>query len=214
MTESISEALAQGAHEAKLSSAMADLTQKLLIDVAGLCVAARHADYVQAALKGWESGGRCTAIGHARTLDAAGAAFVNGTGAHGEDFDDTFEGGPVHAGAVVVPAILAVCERDGLQGQDALAGIAVGCDLICRASMVAPKRIHKAGFHPTAVLGALGAAAGVATALRLAPGEFVNALGVVGSMASGIIEYLAEGTWTKRMHAGWAAQAGIRAVDL
>jgi 2-methylcitrate dehydratase PrpD len=113
-----------------------------------------------------------------------------------------------------VPAVLAIAEREKLAGRDALAGIAVGCELMCRASMVAPKRIHKAGFHPTAVLGALGAAAGVATAMRLDSRQFVDALGVVGSMASGIIEYLAEGTWNKRMHAGWAAQAGIRAVDL
>jgi 2-methylcitrate dehydratase PrpD len=85
---------------------------------------------------------------------------------------------------------------------------------MCRASLVAPKRIHKAGFHPTAVLGAVGAAAGLATALRLSEREFVNALGIVGSMASGIIEYLAEGSWTKRLHPGWAAQSAIRAADL
>src|SRR4051812_38362617 len=126
MTESISEALAHGAHQAKLSSAIADVTQKLLIDGAGLCVAARHADYVQAALKGWESGGRCTAIGHARTLDAAGAAFVNGTAAHGEDFDDTFEGGPVHAGAVIVPAGVGGAGREKLAGGGARAGGAGG----------------------------------------------------------------------------------------
>src|SRR3954468_18060648 len=211
MTESVSEALAQGARQAKLSAAIADLTQKLLIDVAGLCVAARHADYVQAALKGWESDGRCTAIGHARTLDAGGAAFVNGTAAHGEDFDDTFEGGPVHAGAVIVPAVLAVCEREKLSGSTAVAGIAVGAEVMCRASLVAPKRIHKAGFHPTAVLGALAAAGAVGTALRLPAKQWVDALGIVGSMASGIIEYLTEGAWTKRMHPGWAAQSGIRA---
>jgi 2-methylcitrate dehydratase PrpD len=188
--------------------------EKLLIDVAGLCVAARKSDYVLAAVKSWESNGACTAIGHSRALDSAGAAFVNGTAAHGEDFDDTFEGGPVHAGAVIVPAVLAIAEREKLGGRDALAGIAVGCELMCRASLVAPKRIHKAGFHPTAVLGALAAAAAVGTALRVDKNAFVNALGIVGSMASGIIEYLAEGAWTKRMHPGWAAQAGIRAVDL
>jgi 2-methylcitrate dehydratase PrpD len=147
-------------------------------------------------------------------LDAGGAAFVNGTAAHGEDFDDTFEGGPVHAGAVIVPAILAITEREKLHGADALAGIAVGAELMCRASLVAPKRIHKAGFHPTAVLGAIGAAAGVATALRLSEKQFVDTLGIVGSMASGIIEYLAEGSWTKRLHPGWAAQSAIRAADL
>src|SRR6478672_12945741 len=83
----------------------------LLIDVAGLCVTARNEDYVTAALAGLDDDGPCTAIGHARTLSSAGAAFVNGTAAHGEDFDDTFEGGPVHAGAVIVPAVLAACER-------------------------------------------------------------------------------------------------------
>src|SRR5262245_36622284 len=130
MTESMSEALAEGAQRAKLSPAMAGVAEKLLIDVAGLCVAARNADYVQAALAAWEADGRCTAIGHARTLDAAGAAFVNGTAAHGEDFDDTFEGGPVHSGAVIVPAVLAVAEREKTQGREALRAIGVGVELM------------------------------------------------------------------------------------
>src|SRR2546430_6858692 len=78
--------------------------EDLLIDVVGLCLTARNEDYVKAALAGWDEDGPCSAIGHARGLSAAGAAFVNGTAAHGEDFDDTFEGGPVHAGAVIVPA--------------------------------------------------------------------------------------------------------------
>ena len=188
--------------------------EETLIDVVGLCLAARNEDYVQAALNGWDDDGPCTAIGHARTLSAAGAAFVNGTAAHGEDFDDTFEGGPVHAGAVLVPAVLAACERYGIDGAAALKGIAVGIETMCRLSTVAPTRAHKAGFHPTAVFGAAGAAAGVATALGLTKKQTVDALGIVGSMASGIIEYLAEGTWTKRMHAGWAAQSGLRAALL
>src|SRR3989442_5726788 len=213
MTESISERLAHAIRDAN-PGPVRDLAERLLIDVAGLCIAARSTDYVRAALNGWEANGGCTAIGHVRALDAAGAAFVNGTAAHGEDFDDTFEGGPVHTGAVVVPALLAVAERNGIPGEDALRGIAVGVEPMSRASLVAPKLIHKAGFHPTAVLGAMAAAAGVATALRLSRTEFVNALGIAGSMAGGIIEYLAEGAWTKRLHPGWAAQSGIRAADL
>ena len=68
--------------------------EDLLIDIVGLCVTARNEDYVKAALDGSDDDGPCTVIGHARTLTASGAAFVNGTSAHGEDFDDTFEGGP------------------------------------------------------------------------------------------------------------------------
>ena len=197
----------------------------LLIDVVGLCVTARNEDYVKAALAGLDDDGLCTAIGHARTLSSAGAAFVNGTAAHGEDFDDTFEGGPVHAGAVVVPAVLAACERapsltlPRLRGREgwgpaALIGIAVGCEAMCRLSTVVPKAVHKAGFHPTAVFGVMGAAAGVSAALGLTQKQIVDALGIAGSMAGGIIEYLAEGAWTKRLHPGWAAQSAIRAALL
>jgi 2-methylcitrate dehydratase PrpD len=140
--------------------------------------------------------------------------LVNGTAAHGEDYDDTFEGGPIHAGAVIVPALLATAEHHGLTGGDFARGVAVGCEVMCRLCLVAPKRVHIAGFHPTAVFGALGAAAGVSSALRLDTGQWCNALGIAGSMASGIIEYLAEGAWTKRMHPGWAAQAGYRAARM
>jgi 2-methylcitrate dehydratase PrpD len=77
-----------------------------------------------------------------------------------------------------------------------------------------PKAVHKAGFHPTAIFGAMGAAAGVGAALGLNAKQIVDALGIAGSMAGGIIEYLAEGAWTKRMHAGWAAQSGLRAALL
>ena len=188
--------------------------EDLLVDVVGLCVTARYEDYVKAALAGLDDDGPCTAIGHARMLSSAGAAFVNGTAAHGEDFDDTFEGGPVHAGAVVVPAVLAACERQKADGAAALLGIAVGTEVMCRLSTVVPKAVHKAGFHPTAIFGVMGAAAGVGAALGLNAKQLVDALGIAGSFASGIIEYLAEGTWTKRMHPGWAAQSGIRAALL
>jgi 2-methylcitrate dehydratase PrpD len=199
---------------AKVPVAVRAKCEDLLIDVVGLCLTARNEDYVKAALAGWDDEGPCTAIGHARRMSAAGAAFVNGTAAHGEDFDDTFEGGPVHAGAVIVPAVLAACERHNPDGPSALIGIAVGVETICRLSVVVPKAVHKAGFHPTAVFGAMAAAAGVGAALKLTPRQLVDALGIVGSMAGGIIEYLAEGTWTKRMHAGWAAQSGLRAALL
>src|SRR5213595_2171918 len=197
-----------------LPAATARKCEDLLIDVVGLCVTARNEDYIRSALAGSDDDGPCTVIGHQHRLNAAGAAFVNGTAAHGEDFDDTFEGGPVHAGAVIVPAVLAACERHNSDGAKALIGIAVGTEVLCRLSLVVPKAVHKAGFHPTAVFGAMGAAAGVATALCLSARQIVDALGIAGSMAGGIIEYLAEGAWTKRLHAGWAAQSGIRAALL
>jgi 2-methylcitrate dehydratase PrpD len=214
---SVAETLAEKIVALKAGALPATTTRKcedLLIDVVGLCVTARNEDYVASALAGWDDEGPCTVIGHQRTLNAAGAAFVNGTAAHGEDFDDTFEGGPVHAGAVIVPAVLAACERHNPDGRMALIGIAVGTEVLCRLSLVVPKAVHKAGFHPTAVFGAMGAAAGVGAALGLNAKQIVDALGIAGSMAGGIIEYLAEGAWTKRLHAGWAGQSGMRAALL
>ena len=171
--------------------AVASVCDALLMDLAGLCVAARNTDYVQAALRATGEAGVCTLIGHAGRFNPASAALCNGMAAHGEDYDDTFEGGPIHAGAVIIPAVLAAVEQHGLAGADLVRGIAVGCEVMCRLCLVAPKLVHTAGFHPTAVFGALGAAAGVASAMRLTPLQWVNALGIAGSMASGIIEYLA-----------------------
>src|SRR6201988_3475082 len=200
--------------QVRLPAALRAKCEDLAVDVVGLCLTARRLDYVEATLAACDDDGPCTAIGHVRTLSAAGAALVNGTAAHGEDFDDTFEGGPVHAGAVIVPAVLAACERHRPDGAAALLGIADGSEIMCRLSPVVPKAVHKAGFYPTAIFGVMGAAAGVGAALGLNAKQIGDALGIAGSMAGGIIEYLAEGAWTKRMHAGWAAQSGLRAALL
>ncbi len=197
-----------------LPQGVRDTCEALLLDVGGLCVAARASDYVRALIAAVDPGGPCTAIGHSGGFSAEDAAMINGTAAHGEDFDDTFEGGPVHSGAVVVPAVLAACERFGRDGAAALLGVAAGVETLCRLSLVAPKRIHKAGFHPTSVLGAIASTAGVAAALGLDRKRTVDALGIAGSMAGGIIEYLAEGAWTKRLHAGWAARIGLHAARI
>ena len=133
-------------------------TEELLIDIAGLCVAARNTGYIKALIASVDRGGTCSALGHSGEFSAEDAAMINGTAAHGEDFDDTFEGGPVHSSAVIVPAVLAACERFGRGGRPALLGMAVGIEALCRLSMVVPKAIHKAGFHPTSVLGEIGRA--------------------------------------------------------
>ncbi len=202
------------AAHAQPSAAAGAVCRNLLIDIAGLIVAARETDYVRACLASAVDDGRCTALGHARRLGMYDAALVNGTAAHGEDFDDTFEGGPVHPGAVVVPAALAAAEQHGVDGTAVMRGIAIGAELMCRLSLVAPQATHKAGFHPTAIFGAPAATVTVAAVLGLDAATTARALGIAGSLASGIIEYLADGSSTKRLHAGAAAQAGLRAVHL
>jgi 2-methylcitrate dehydratase PrpD len=215
--KSVAEQLADvsaGLSADKIPVAVRARAEELLIDVAGLCVAARHAAYIHALMAGVDHGGACSALGHGGGFSAEDAAMINGTAAHGEDFDDTYEGGPVHSGAVIVPAVLAACERFGRNGRAALIGMVAGTETLCRLSLVIPKAIHQAGFHPTSVLGAMASTLAVAVTLGLNRKQTVDALGIAGSMAGGIIEYLAEGAWTKRLHAGWAARIGLHAARI
>lgn len=187
---------------------------RIALDALGLMVSARREEYVHAVIKSADVTGLCTIVGHPGGFDPQTAAQANGTAVHGEDFDDTFEGSPIHCTSVMMPAMLAAAQVRNLSGEDFLRGLTAGAELMCRLTLVAPTAIHRQGFHPTAICGAFGAALGVATALKLTPVQTVNALGIVGSFASGIIEYLAEGTWTKRVHPGWAAAAGWRAARM
>jgi len=191
-----------------------DTLARTVLDAAGLMVAAGRRDYVRAVRAASDGTGPCTVIAQLGSYDPAAAALIAGTAVHGEDFDDTFEGTPVHVGAVMVPALFAAGQARGLDGGRLLPGLAAGGELICRLALVAPAALHRQGFHPTAICGAFGAAAGISVALGLDAPRIATALGIAGSLASGIIEYLAEGTSTKRLHPGWAAQAGWRAARL
>ena len=125
-------AAAYAAMPAALPPAMNTLCESVLLDVVGLCVAARHTDYMQAVLQAGAESGACTMIGHSQGYNVASAALGNGTAAHGEDYDDTYEGGPVHAGVVIIPALLATAEQHQLSGAALVRGIAVGCEVMCR----------------------------------------------------------------------------------
>jgi 2-methylcitrate dehydratase PrpD len=214
--ESIAQRLGNWGEKLEPTSLSRSTLQKngdILLDIVGLCIASRNKDYVRAVVDASEPGEH-TLIGHGLRASAASAAIVNGTAAHGEDFDDTFEGGPVHSGVVMVPAMLAAAELYQLNSAEIMLGLAAGNELLCRLALTLPKGIHKSGFHPTAVLGSFAAAFGIAVACKADSRIIANALGIAGSMASGIIEYLGDGSWTKRMHPGWAAQSGLRAFAM
>ena len=188
------------------------MLQRVTLDAYGLMFSARNTDYIRAIESSCLDHGKATAFGHGSRFTAQDAALINGTAIHGEDFDDTFEGTPVHVSSVIVPTILSIAEREELSPDQFVRSMAFGAELICRLALVAPTAVHRQGFHPTAILGAFGASLTASIAYGLSPQQTASALGIVGSMASGIIEYLAEGTWTKRMHPGWAASAGIKSA--
>jgi 2-methylcitrate dehydratase PrpD len=160
------------------------------------------------------SGGSATVIGLRAGYHPTTAALANGTLAHALDFDDTHTGSIAHISAVVVPAVLAVGEASGATGAEALAAIVLGSETVTRVGAVGAPTYMQSGFHPTSVAGVFGAAAAAARILGLTPEETAHALGIAGSMASGIFEYLGDGSTTKAMHAGWAAHCGIMATML
>ncbi|MEP6811985.1 MAG: MmgE/PrpD family protein [Actinomycetota bacterium] len=161
-------------------------------------------------------GGRAeaSAIGADLLLPAAAAAFANGMLCHGLDFDDTHADSVCHVSTVVVPAALAAGEAAGASGKEILSAVVAGNEVVARLGMAASGAFHARGFHPTAVCGVFGAAAAASRLGGLEHGDAVSALGLAGSFASGLFAYLEDGTPTKPLHAGLAAQGGVRAAHL
>lgn len=198
-------------NHAQIPASVLEKCAQSIIDTVGLTIAALDTDYGQSILKAFDDAGQATVFGLDRGVSPEAAAVINGTCGHGEDFDNTFEGCPVHSGVVLVPALLAAQEKYRLPSDRVALGLLAGIEVMCRLGVVANKHVHAAGFHPTGVIGALSAALGVSVARQLTVDQTVQAMGVAGSLASGIIEYLADGSSTKRLHPGWAAQCGLRA---
>jgi len=196
---------------------VADKAALLALDTLGCCLAASRYDFGRAACATAERLGgspESSIVGSRVRVAAANAVLANSTMAHGLDFDDTREDAIVHTGCVAVPTSLAVGEAAGASGRDALAAIVAAVEVMCRVGLAVPGKFHARHYHPTALAGVFAAAAAAAKLYRLSEDELVRAFGICGSQAAGIIEYLADGTWTKRLHPGWAAHAGVVAALL
>lgn len=188
-----------------------------LLDTLGTGLAAHGldvADYARAAVVEPGVSGPATTVGVDGGLPAADAALANGTICHALDFDDTHSGAVAHVSVAVVPAALAVAEEQGSSGTDLLVALTAGNEVVIRLGMVAGAGFHARGFHPTAVCGVFGAAAAASKLRGLDAAATTNAIGIAGSMASGLLEFLSDGSATKRLHPGWAAHAGIIASRL
>jgi 2-methylcitrate dehydratase PrpD len=155
-----------------------------------------------------------TVIGHDARLPAPNAAFANAMLCHGLDFDDTHSDSVSHVSTVTCPAALAVGEANALPGSEVLAAIVGASEVIARLGMAASGRFHARGFHPTAICGIFGATVAAARLTGADTRTTASALGIAGSMASGLFAYLEDGTATKPIHPAWAAHGGILATRL
>jgi len=144
---------------------------------------------------------------------APAAAFANGVASHILELDDIHRGSTVHAAAPIVPAALAVAEREHADGQAFLAAVVIGYEAAFRiGEAVNPS--HYYFFHPTGTVATFGAAAAAGSLIGLNADQMVDALGSAGTQAAALWEFNADGAMSKHLHPGKAAMNGVLAADL
>jgi 2-methylcitrate dehydratase PrpD len=218
--EPYSQAIVRFLDELKLESvpqAVVDKAKWVLLDTLGVALASSTMDFGRMVVNvAQKLGGSAESrlIGSSVKVASANAVLANGTLAHGLDYDDTLEEAIVHTGCCAGMTALAVGEAVGATGRAVLEAAIGATEVMCKVGLVAPGKFHARGFHPTALCSTFGAAAAAGKLYELQPAEWSDAFGLCGSQSSGIIEYLADGTWTKRLHPGWSAHGGVIATLL
>lgn len=186
--------------------------KKFILDVLGCMLGAKNvpssATMVDTVL---ELGGSpdSTVIGYGFKTSPAMAALANGTIGHALDIDDAHREGTQHSTVVVFPALLAIAEKYNLDGKSLLTAFVFGSEVTIRLGQAFLGQSYYQGFHPTGTCGVFGAAAGTAKLLNLDKEKIAFAIGMAGSQSSGLLEWKAQGTWTKRLQAGHAAMGGV-----
>ena len=155
-----------------------------------------------------------TVFGMGRTAPLTGAVLINSTAGHAFELDDIHRDAILHPNSIAVPVALNVAEHmGGASGPGILTAIVAGYEAGNRIGAAAGTELLLRGFHPQGVIGPFCAAATAAKLMRLDPGQTLNALGIAGSLGSGLMA-AQEGAMVKRLHSGRAAEAGVRAADL
>ncbi len=164
-------------------------------------------------------GGKAPVYGTGQSLSPSYAAMVNAVSAHVLDFDDWEDPGNTHPTAVVLPCLLAVASvssgasaYDPRSGRDLAQAYAVGLEVIMRLGKAITLDHYARGYHATATLGAIGAAAAAARLMRLTPEQTLHALSLSVSQAVGYTGQF--GANAKALQAGFAARAGVESAML
>jgi len=187
-----------------------------VLDTLAGAIAAGNEPSTRALLRALDGalGDEATILGRASRTQAEVAALANGAMAHSLELDDDHRLATLHPGAVIVPAALAASEAAGASGERFLLAVILGYEVTCRVGEAFLGRQFYRGFHPTATCGVFGAAVAASVAWDLTQEQIVNALGIAGSQAAGLGEWRFDGSWTKRLHPGLAAQGGILSARL
>jgi 2-methylcitrate dehydratase PrpD len=189
----------------------------LLLDAIGCGFAARKEPFagrIAASVAKLAGEGPRRTLGMAYRLPLRDAAVVNGMLMHGLDYDDTHADGVIHLTVSTFPAGLATAAHAGASGAELLAAYIAGVEAGARIASVVRSGFHQVGFHPTGVVGAFAASLVAGRLMKLTAQRLAGAQGIALSLASGNLQFIEDGSWTKRIHPGWAAACGITAAAL
>ncbi len=190
----------------------------LILDAVGIAHASTHYDFAHRSLSAMTElsggAGATPVIGLSTRLTPRDAMLMNGILIHGLDYDDTHAAGVIHATASTFPSALGCAALADVDGEALLTAYVAGMEVGARLASVARGGFHQVGFHPTGLIGAFACALVSGRLLGLNAAQLAMAQGIALSMGSGSLEFLQDGAWTKRMHPGWAAVAGMTAATM
>ena len=216
--QSLAQKVAQHAFECTPKSLPPETFAKAqlhLLDTLGLALASYSQDFAKPSLAGIFAAagqGVCVVLGSNKRLAARDAAFANGLLMHGLDFDDTHLASIIHASVASLPAALAMAEHVNASWDDMLCAYILGMEVSIRLGASVQGGFHHVGFHATGIVSHFSSAVVAGKLLGLNAEQLCAAQGVAASTTSGVQAFLEEGAWTKRMHPGWGALAGITAA--
>jgi 2-methylcitrate dehydratase PrpD len=201
-----------------IPAAVLERAKHLILDAVGIAHASTGYAFAQrslaAATELSAGAGDMPVIALPARLQLRDAMLLNGILVHGLDYDDTHVQGVIHATASCFPCALGVATHAGLDGQSLLAAYVAGVEVATRLGSVAKGGFHQVGFHPTGLVGTFATTLVAGRLLGLDAQQLTMAQGIALSAASGSLEFLNDGAWTKRMHPGWAGVAGYTAATL
>ena len=192
----------------------------LILDTVDIIIRARHdaestKSLISAVNKLDLNNGNCQVFSDKSKYVPSAAALINGTLAHSLDFDDTHAEASLHSSAPILAAAFAAAQMKNCSGQELITACVLGYEIQIRLGLAGGSSAHyKRGFHPTATCGIFGAAAAAGYIVGLSKEQFISAFGIALSQSSGSMQFLNDGSWTKRSHVGQAAQNGLNAAIL
>ena len=198
-----------------LDAASRHAAKRHILDTLGACLAGSAHPVTKAAeavLALGSGAGPVPVPGRRCRADAATAAYLGGTSAHGLELDDGYRPGSVHPGCVVVPAAFAAAYELGASGSEILTAVTVGYEVAARIAAAAQPGLRRRGFHATGACGVFGAAAAVGALRGLDTPAMETAFGLAASSAGGLFAFTGGGGEVKRLHAGQAARDGLLAA--